>query len=131
MNPIEFMKANGLDPEDYKAAPTVAVQDKRPVIARKRGTVHLVKQRRSRRQIGDVRKSVINEWFETGNPDMTGIFVPYLMLDVMQIVASEHLAKVDFKKRGSALLQRYDESISPLELAVLPRAYRGAEGCCH
>ena len=98
MNPIEFMKANGLAPEDYKAAPTVAVQDKRPVIARKRGTVKLVKQRRSRHQIGDVRKRVINEWFETGNPDMTGIFVPYLMLDVMQIVASEHLAKVDFRK---------------------------------
>ena len=98
MNPIEFMKANGLDPEDYKAAPTVAVQDKRPVIARKRGTVKLVKQRRSRYQIGDVRKRVINEWFVTGNPDMTGIFVPYLMLDVMQIVASDHLAKVDFKK---------------------------------
>lgn len=55
MNPIEFMRANGLDPEDYKAAPTVAVQDKRPVIARKRGTVKFVKQRRGRHQIGDVR----------------------------------------------------------------------------
>lgn len=122
MNPIEFLQRHGLNPEDYKAAPAVAVQNKRPVIARKRGTVHLVKQRRSRHQIGDVRKRVINEWFETGNPDMTGIFVPYLMLDVMQIVASD-LRKVDFQKRGSALLQRYDESISPLELAVFSRPH--------
>ena len=111
MNPIEFMKANGLDPADYQAVPTVAVQDKRPVIAHKRGTVKLVKQRRSRHQIGDVRKRVINEWFETGNPDMTGIFVPYLMLDILQLVANEHLYKVDFQQEETmyfnAMMSQY------------------------
>lgn len=98
LNPKEYMLANGYNPDSFRAEPVVAVQDKRPIIGRKRGTIHIVKKRRGRRQVSEVRKDIINKWFKTGNPDMIGVFVPYLMLDVMQIVASDHLAKVDFKK---------------------------------
>lgn len=104
MNPIEFLQRHGLNPNNFR---TDAGEAQAPQFAAKynssclevRGSKRVNKKRVLRRnQIGDVRKRVINEWFETGNPDMTGIFVPYLMLDVMQIVASDHLAKVDFQK---------------------------------
>lgn len=104
MNPIKFLRRNGLKPNNFR---TDADGAQIPQFAAKynssclevRGSKRVDKKRVLRRhQIGDVRKRVINEWFETGNSDMTGIFVPYLMLDVMQIVASDHLAKVDFKK---------------------------------
>jgi hypothetical protein len=64
---------------------------------RERKAVHKKRVLR-RRNILDVRNDVINEWFRTGNRDMTGIFVPYLMLDVFQIIASEHLNSLDFRK---------------------------------
>ena len=104
MNPIEYLKQNGYDPDNFR---TDADGAQVPQFAAKYNSSCLeVRERKAvykkrvlrRRNILDVRNDVINEWFRTGNPDMTGIFVPYLMLDVMQIVASDHLAKVDFQK---------------------------------
>ncbi|MBQ2289907.1 MAG: hypothetical protein II249_04480 [Bacteroidaceae bacterium] len=103
MNPIEFLKQNGLNPDNFRTPATSgdAPRDCRTQYYHslrltqpssrdaKRATAR-------RRNIADVRIDVINEWFDSGNKDLTGIFVPYLMLDVMQIISSEYLSKVDF-----------------------------------
>ena len=104
MNPIEYLKQNGYNPDNFRAnadgtqLPQFAAKYNSSCLeVRERKGVSKKRVRR-RRNILDVRNDVINEWFRTGNKDMTGIFVPYLMLDVFQIIASEHLAKVDFRK---------------------------------
>jgi hypothetical protein len=104
MNPIEFLQKNGLNPDNFRTdadgaqVPQFAAKYNSSCLeVRERKRVHKKRVLR-RRNILDVRNDVINEWFRTGNPDMTGIFVPYLMLDVFQIIASDHLAKVDFRK---------------------------------
>lgn len=108
MNPIEFMRANGLDPEDYKAAPTAAVQDKRPIPIRRAGKI--MKKRRTK-DVADMRTHYIREYFKTGNQDLTTLFVPYLMLDVMQQINAEHLEKVDFahkeRRHHTLMMERY------------------------
>lgn len=105
MNPIEFLKQNGYNPDNFRT-PTPQGSAPRNCQAQYYHTLRLTQPSKKdysrrvprRRNILDVRNDVINEWFATGNKDMTGIFVPYLMLDVFQIVSSEHLSKVDFRK---------------------------------
>ena len=103
MNPIEFLKQNGLNPDNFRTdahgaqVPLFAAKYNSSCLeVRERKAVHKKRVPR-RRDILDVRNDVFNEWFATGNKDITGIFVPYLMLDVFQIVSSENLSKVDFR----------------------------------
>lgn len=105
MNPIEYLKQNGYNPDNFRADPPLgtpyrdsAVEYRNPSRENRRGKKTAKRAVPRRRSILDVRNDVINEWFATGNKDITGIFVPYLMLDVFQIVSSEHLSKVDFRK---------------------------------
>ena len=104
MNPIEFLKQNGYNPDNFRTDADgaqvpqfAAMYNSSCLEVRGRKAVHKKRVLR-RRNILDVRNDVINEWFRTGNRDMTGIFVLYLMLDVFQIIASEHLNSLDFRK---------------------------------
>ena len=104
MNPIEYLKQNGYNPDNFRTDADgaqvpqfAAMYNSSCLEVRERKAVSKKRVLR-RRNILDVRNDVISEWFRTGNKDMTGIFVPYLMLDVFQIIASEHLNSVDFRK---------------------------------
>lgn len=117
MNPIEFLQQNGLNPDNFRTdahgaqVPLCAAKYNSSCIeVRERKAVHKKRVPR-RRDILDVRNDVFNEWFSTGNHDITGIFVPYLLLDVFQIVDYEYLQKVDFthkeRKHYTALMNTY------------------------
>jgi hypothetical protein len=56
-----------------------------------------VKRRRKPRlrDISVVRAELFDHWFATGEKDLNGLFLPYIMLDIMQVHANEHLAKMD------------------------------------
>lgn len=105
MNPIEYLKQNEYNPDNFRT-PTPQGSAPRNCQAQYYRTLRLTQQSKKddsrrvprRRNILDVRNNIINEWFATGNKDITGIFIPYLMLDVFQIVSSEYLSKVDFRK---------------------------------
>jgi hypothetical protein len=117
MNPIEFLQKNGLNPDNFRTdahgaqVPLFAAKYNSSCIeVRERKAVHKKRVPR-RRDILDVRNDVFNEWFTTGNHEITGIFVPYLLLDVFQIVDYEYLQKVDFthkeRKHYTALMNTY------------------------
>lgn len=117
MNPIEFLQKNGLNPDNFRTdahgaqvSLFAAKYNSSCIEVRERKAVHKKRVPR-RRDILDVRNDVFNEWFSTGNHDITGIFVPYLMLDVFQIVDYEYLQKVDFahkeRKHYTALMNTY------------------------
>lgn len=105
MNPIEFLKQNGLNPDNFRtpspsgSAPRdcqAQYYHSLPQVRRRTPVYRLTPKRRQ--SVVKVRNNIIDEWFATGNKDITGIFVPYLMLDVFQILSSERLSKVDFRK---------------------------------
>lgn len=118
MNPIEFLKQNGYNPDNFRT-PTPQGSAPRNCQAQYYHTLRLTQPSKKndsrrvprRRNILDVRNDVINEWFTTGNKDITGIFVPYLLLDVFQIVDYEYLQKVDFihkeRKYYTSLMSTY------------------------
>ncbi len=105
MNPIEFLKQNGLNPDNFRT-PSPSGSAPRDCQAQyyhslpqvRRGTPVYRLTPKRRQSVVKVRNNIIDEWFATGNKDITGIFVPYLMLDVFQILSSERLSKVDFRK---------------------------------
>lgn len=118
MNPIEYLKQNGYNPDNFRADPPLgtpyrdsAVEYRNPSRETRRGEKITKRAVPRRRSILDVRNDVINEWFATGNKDITGIFVPYLLLDVFQIVDYEYLQKVDFihkeRKYYTSLMSTY------------------------
>lgn len=80
MNPIEFLQKNGLNPDNFRTdahgaqVPLYAAKYNSSCIeVRERKAVHKKRVPR-RRDILDVRNDVFNEWFSTGNHDITGIF---------------------------------------------------------
>lgn len=118
MNPIEFLMQNGYNPDNFRT-PTPQGSAPRDCQSKYYHSVPQVRRRTPvysltpirRQSVVKVRNNIINQWFATGNKDITGIFVPYLMLDVFQIVSSEHLSKVDFRgkerKHYTCLMNAY------------------------
>lgn len=91
MNPIDFLKQNGLNPEDFRTQTPVAPL--RPVIP----CYEMRKKRKPRlRDISIVRAELFDQWFSNGEKELNGLFLPYIMLDIMQIHANEHLTRIDF-----------------------------------
>lgn len=77
MNPIEFLKQNGYNPDNFRTDADgaqvpqfAAMYNSSCLEVRERKRVHKKRVLR-RRNILDVRNDVINEWFRTGNRDMT------------------------------------------------------------
>lgn len=118
MNPIEFLMQNGYNPDNFRT-PTPQGSAPRDCQTKYYHSVPQVRRRTPvysltpirRQSVVKLRNNIINQWFATGNKDITGIFVPYLMLDVFQIVSSEHLSKVDFRgkerKHYTCLMNAY------------------------
>lgn len=99
MNPIDFVKMHGRNPEEFRAQ---GVQDlnarPRPTMPRRRNEAP-AKRRKCRRDISEVRRELYTEWFEYREQGMAGLFVAHLMLDVLQIIAGEYLSKAELRHK--------------------------------
>lgn len=118
MNPIEFLKQNGYNPNHFRASatPEYATRDcapehnASPYIPRIRKNLFVARAPR-RHNISNVRRKLLQKWLSDGEKDMTGLFLPYLMLDVFQITENDYLRKVDFgygeRKHYTDLMDAY------------------------
>ena len=104
MNPIEFLQQNGYNPDNFRTGVPQGAVGARSAIKhhhsneRVQGHKKVVKKTFRLRDISVVRQELFNEWFATGRQELNGLFLPYIMLDIMQQVNGEYLTKVDFAK---------------------------------
>lgn len=105
MNPIEFLKQNGYNPDNFRTSVPQRTARARSAVEHNhtkeqvRRSKKATKKTLRARDISVVRQELFNEWFAKGTRELNGLFLPYLMLDMMQQANAEYLTKVDFVKK--------------------------------
>lgn len=99
MNPIEFLKQNGHDPDNFRTSvpqgPAFAnsAVEYNHTAEQAKPRKRAFKQRIRRRNISVVRQELCAEYLATGNRDLTGLFLCWLMADVVNVCNAKYLCR--------------------------------------
>lgn len=99
MNPIDFLKQNGVNPDNFRtnadrsSLPQFAAEYNSSCLQVKSRARIPEKRVRRRRNLSDVRTDLYHEYFTTGNKDLTGLFISWLMADVVNVCNANYLCR--------------------------------------